>query len=89
MSSIGITCAYPPPAAPPFTPKTGPSDGSRSAITVFLPIFERASPKPTDVVVFPSPAGVGLIAVTSISFPFLFSAVLRIRSSESFALYFP
>mmetsp|Transcript_24644 Transcript_24644/g.66405 ORF Transcript_24644/g.66405 Transcript_24644/m.66405 type:complete len:201 (+) Transcript_24644:1052-1654(+) len=26
-SSIGTTCAYPPPAAPPFVPKVGPCDG--------------------------------------------------------------
>ena len=31
MSSIGTTCAWPPPAAPPLTPKHGPSDGSRIA----------------------------------------------------------
>ena len=39
ISSIGITCEYPPPAAPPLTPKTGPIDGSRSAIQAFLPIL--------------------------------------------------
>ena len=33
MSSIGSTCAYPPPAAPPFTPKQGPRLGSRKQIT--------------------------------------------------------
>ena len=69
MSSIGTTCANPPPAAPPFTPNTGPRDGSLSAMQAFLPILFRASPKPTVVVDFPSPAGVGLMAVTSISLP--------------------
>jgi len=44
-------------------PKHGPSDGSRSAITAFLPSFPNASPSPTVIVVFPSPAGVGLMAV--------------------------
>ncbi|SIH90438.1 Uncharacterised protein [Mycobacteroides abscessus subsp. abscessus] len=33
MSSIGTTWAYPPPAAPPFIPKTGPMLGSRRAST--------------------------------------------------------
>jgi len=69
MSSIGTTCAYPPPAAPPLTPNTGPSDGSRSATTLFLPMCRSASASPTVVVVFPSPAGVGVIAVTSTSLP--------------------
>ena len=31
MSSIGTTCAWPPPAAPPFMPKFGPSDGLADA----------------------------------------------------------
>ena len=35
----------------------------------FLPMRFRPSPKPTVVVVLPSPAGVGLIAVTRISLP--------------------
>ena len=69
MSSIGTTCAYPPPAAPPFTPNTGPRDGSRSATITFLPIFLIPSASPTVVVVFPSPAGVGEMAVTRMSFP--------------------
>ena len=38
ISSIGNTWAYPPPAAPPFTPITGPKEGSRKAIIAFLPI---------------------------------------------------
>jgi len=40
---------------------------------VFLPIKFKASPRPTVVVVLPSPAGVGLMAVTKISLPFGFS----------------
>ena len=50
-------------------PNTGPSEGSRRQIIAFLPICWSASPRPTVVVVFPSPAGVGLIAVTRMSFP--------------------
>jgi hypothetical protein len=59
----------PPPAAPPFMPKFGPSEASRMQIMAFLPIRLRPSPRPTVVVVLPSPAGVGLIAVTRISLP--------------------
>src|SRR6185312_733743 len=70
MSSIGTTCAYPPPAAPPFMPKDGPSDGSRRQQIAFLPIWLSASVRPTVVVVLPSPAGVGEIAVTRMSLPF-------------------
>src|SRR5256886_8633196 len=58
MSSIGTTWAYPPPAAPPFTPKTGPSDGSRMQSAAFFPIFRSACVTPTVTVDFPSPAGV-------------------------------
>ena len=38
-------------------------------MTAFLPILFRPSPRPTVVVVLPSPAGVGVIAVTRISLP--------------------
>ena len=69
MSSMGMTWAYPPPAAPPLMPNTGPRLGSRSATTGFLPRFCSASARPTVVVVLPSPAGVGLMAVTSTSLP--------------------
>ena len=50
-------------------PNTGPSEGSRRQMTAFLPMRLSASPRPTVVVVLPSPAGVGLIAVTRISLP--------------------
>ncbi len=70
MSSMGTTWAYPPPAAPPFTPNTGPREGSRRQSRTFLSSLDRASARPTLVVVLPSPAGVGLMAVTRISLPF-------------------
>ena len=69
MSVPGTTRARPPPVAPPFMPKTGPSDGSRSATTAFSPRRLRASAKPMAVVVFPSPAFVGVTAVTMINRP--------------------
>ena len=49
-------------------PKTGPIEGSRRASTGRLPSRANPSAKPIDVVVFPSPAGVGEIAVTRTSF---------------------
>ena len=80
ISAIGITWAYPPPAAPPLLPKTGPKLGSRSTKTAFLPILFSPSQSPTETVVFPSPAGVGLIAVTKINFDFLiFSSSIYFR----------
>ena len=55
-------------------------------IKVFFPIRLRASPNPTEVVVFPSPAGVGLIAVTSMSLPSGFEFKELIYSNETLAL---
>jgi hypothetical protein len=43
--------------------------GFAQQIIAFLPMRLRPSPRPTVVVVLPSPAGVGLIAVTRISLP--------------------
>ncbi len=89
MSSIGTIWAYPPPAAPPFMPKTGPSAGSRRHTIARSPILESASPRPTVVVVFPSPAGVGETAVTSTSLPRGRSAIESRNRSETFALWRP
>ena len=69
--SIGTTWAYPPPAAPPLTPKQGPKLGSLKHTNDCLPILFKPSLSPTDVVVLPSPAGVGEMAVTNMSLPFL------------------
>ncbi len=88
ISSIGITCEYPPPAAPPFIPKTGPREGSLRTTVVFFPIRLRACARPMEVVVFPSPAGVGVIAVTSIRRAFLiFCSSIKCRGI--LALYLP
>ena len=54
-------------------PKQGPRLGSRRHTRAFLPILFIPSVKPTEVVVLPSPAGVGEIAVTSMSLPSGFS----------------
>ena len=89
ISSIGNTCAYPPPAAPPLIPITGPSEGSRNAITDFLLILLSASPNPTVIVDFPSPAGVGLMEVTKIKCPSALSFDRLIPEKLIFALYFP
>ena len=83
---MGTICAIPPPVAPPLSPNTGPRDGSRRASTVLAPSRFMASARPMLVVVLPSPAWVGLIAVTRISLPrcFRFS-----RGSRSLAMYWP
>ena len=54
-------------------PNTGPRLGSRRQSMVFLPRAFMASARPTLVVVLPSPAGVGLMAVTRISLPCFFA----------------
>ena len=69
MSSLGTTTARPPPVAPPFMPKVGPSDGSRRARHTFSPILAMPWARPIEVVVFPSPASVGVRAETRISLP--------------------
>ena len=83
-SSIGTTCAYPPPAAPPFIPKQGPREGSRRAIIAFLFNFANACPSPTLVVVLPSPAGVGLMAVTNTNLPSLLSFAFSHNNCTTF-----
>ena len=88
ISSIGRTCEYPPPVAPPLIPNTGPKEGSRSTTVVFLPIRFNPSVSPIETVVLPSPAGVGEIADTRIRcFPCIFCGSMRL--SGNFALYFP
>ncbi len=89
MSSIGTTWEYPPPAAPPLIPITGPKEGSLKAIIALCPILLIAWPIPIVVVVFPSPAGVGFIAVTRISLPSWFLQTLSHKSNDNLALYFP
>ena len=88
-SSIGITCAYPPPAAPPFMPNVGPIDGCLIAITLFLPILCIACPSPTVVVVLPSPSGVGVIADTTMYLAFGRSCNLLRTDKSILAIYLP
>ncbi len=57
------------PVAPPLRPKIGPSDGWRRASTGRLPMRRMPIARAIATVVFPSPAGVGLMAVTRISLP--------------------
>ena len=89
MSSIGTTCAWPPPAAPPFIPNTGPSEGSRRQAIALRPMWFRPSTRPTVVVVLPSPAGVGLMPLTRTSLPDGRSARLAMWVGEIFALKRP
>src|SRR5690242_9355554 len=50
-------------------PNTGPSDGSREVMTTFLPMCARPCVRLMAVTVLPSPAAVGVVAVTMISLP--------------------
>ena len=50
-------------------PKIGPSEASRSASATDSPIAPRPCVSETDVVVLPSPALVGVIAVTQMILP--------------------
>ena len=55
----------------------------------FLPIRDSPSPRPTVVVVLPSPAGVGLIAVTRMSLPSGRPDSPEMKSCATFALSWP
>ena len=68
-SVMGMSRALPPPAAVPLTFMVGPPEGWRSAPPTFFPRFPRPSIRPTDVVLLPSPSGVGVMAVTSMYLP--------------------
>src|SRR3954466_15920514 len=70
-------------------PNTGPSDASRRQSATFLPMWPRPWVSETDGVVLPSPAFVGVIAVTLTSLPFGRSARRSSTSSETLALYLP
>src|SRR4051794_26720175 len=70
-------------------PNTGPSEASRRHRATFFPRCPSPCVTETDVVVLPSPAFVGVIAVTLISFPSGRSARRSSTSSETFALYLP
>ncbi len=71
-------------------PKTGPRLGWRIATVAFFPITLSPCASPIVVVVFPSPSGVGVIAVTTTYLPRLPSFSIRsIASMEIFALVRP
>ena len=88
MSSIGTTWEWPPPAAPPLIPKTGPSDASRMHRTGLRSRRLSASARPTEVVDLPSPAAVGLHPVTSTSRAPRWGRP-SITSRGTFALWWP
>ena len=70
-------------------PNTGPSEGSLKAAIVLLPILFKLCVSPIVTVDFPSPAGVGVIAVTKINFPSFFSFNLFNIYNSILALYLP
>src|SRR4030042_711365 len=83
-SVIGISRALPPPAAVPLIFIVGPPEGWRIQPPTFFPLFPSPSIRPMEVVVFPSPKGVGVMAVTSIYFPsglFFRRSIIFMKSS--------
>ena len=86
---MGTTWAQPPPAAPPLIPNTGPREGSRRQRTGLASDVAQALPSaPTEVVVLPSPALVGVIPATQTSLPSGGGEPVD-RASEIFALCRP
>ena len=65
----GMHWASPPPAAEPLMLKVGPPEGWRMAPETRRPRLASPWMSPMVVVVFPSPSGVGVMAVTSTYFP--------------------
>src|SRR5229473_2095439 len=70
-------------------PKVGPMDGCRMATVARLPMNESAWPKPTVVVVLPSPSGVGVIAETTTYLAFGRYASSSMASSRILATSYP
>ena len=81
---MGMSRAFPPPAAVPLTFMVGPPEGWRRQPPTLAPRRPRPSIRPKDVVDFPSPRGVGVMAVTSIYLPsgrFFRRSMIRRKSS--------
>src|SRR5215471_13907738 len=87
--SNGTTWLYPPPAAPPLIPNVGPIEACRIEIVARLPMCRIAWPRPTVVVVLPSPSGVGVTAVTTTYLAFGRSASSSIAFRSIFATFSP
>ena len=83
---MGTTWLYPPPAAPPLMPKSGPIDGCRMQVTTLRPSFARPSERPIVLTVLPSPSGVGVIALTTTYRARGWSSRRWIAESDTFAM---
>src|SRR5882762_8156276 len=88
-ASMGTTWLYPPPAAPPLMPNVGPIDGCLIATVARFPMCLNPCPRPTVVVVLPSPSGVGVIAETTTYLAMGRPLNSSIASSLIFATSFP
>ncbi len=77
---MGMSSELPPPAAVPLMFMVGPPEGCRRAPPTFRPILPRPSIRPQEVVLLPSPSGVGVMAVTSMYLP----SFLALRRSMIF-----
>ena len=89
ISSLGIMVLFKAPTAPPLTPKTGPKDGSLKTAKELTPILDKPSCKPMVVVVLPSPALVGVIAVTKTNLPSFLFLSSSLMAKSIFALSKP
>ena len=70
-------------------PNVGPIEGWRIETVALLPMWRMACPRPTIVVVFPSPSGVGVIAETTTYLAFGRFASSAMASSFIFATFSP
>jgi hypothetical protein len=70
-------------------PKTGPIEAWRTATVAVLPMCLKACPRPTVVVVFPSPKGVGVMPETTTYLAFGLSASSAKASSFILATLSP
>src|SRR5690606_16519826 len=87
--SMGSTCEYPAPAAPPLIPKVGPIEGWRNVSTDVRPMWFNPWASPTAVVVLPSPSGVGVMAVITTYFAIGRSAIVLTTDGSILATWRP
>jgi len=72
-----------------FHSKDRAIEGSREVMTTFLPMCARPWVRLMEVTVFPSPAAVGVVAVTMINFPRRLNKGSESSSSLTFPLVIP
>ena len=89
ISSLGTMVDFKAPTAPPLIPQTGPKEGSLKQASELTPILRKPSCKPIVVVVLPSPAFVGVMAVTKTNLPSLLFFNFSLYFKSILALFQP